>query len=223
MTFTCRLMHEEEFTNEFKLYVMETFFQYEPMNQYLKTKIPDELDMSWLEHVLHRAKSDKISLALYDSKNTRSLPVAYALNHHDKRDDDDSDVLYSILNPQYVHKHEHISGILTKLHEDVDLFEQFHCSNLFHVYFLGVDPIHRQNRLASQLIDSCVQFATDKHFDLIYADVTGDYSLNAFLKQKFQTIKTIDYASYENLYRAKTFENILHKGCSIVVRDLRNE
>jgi len=216
-------MHENEFTSEFELFVMETFFQHEPMNTCLKTKIPDEIDLPWLRQVLHKAKYDNLSLAFYDSNYDRSLPIAYAINHHDKvNDNDHSDVLYSSLNEKYLHKYEHINGLLTKLHENINLFEQFHCKNLLHVYFLGVDPTYRQTKLASQLINFSISLAKDKAFDMIYADVTSDYSLNAFVKHNFQIIKTIDYNSYENSYGEKVFQNIeIHKGCSIVIKDLR--
>ena len=223
MSFTCRLMHEDEFTTEFELFVMETFFQHEPMNQCLNTKIPDDIDLPWLKQVLHKAKNDNLSLAFYISNSDRTLPIAYAINHHDKRNDNEhSDVLYSSLNEKYLHKYEHMNGILTKLHEDINLFEKFHCENLFHVYFVGVDPNYRQNKLASQLIDFSICLAKEKNFDMIYADVTSDYSLNAFLKNDFQILKTINYNSYVNSCGEKVFQNIqIHKGCSIVVKDLR--
>jgi len=216
-------MHENEFTSEFELFVMETFFQHEPMNTCLKTKIPDEIDLPWLRQVLHKAKYDNLSLAFYDSNYDRSLPIAYAINHHDKvNDNDHSDVLYSSLNEKYFHKYEHINGLLTKLHEGINLFEQFHCKNLLHIYFLGVDPTYRQTKLASQLINFSICLAKDKTFDMIYADVTSDYSLNAFVKHNFQIIKTIHYNSYENSNGEKVFQNIeTHKGCSIVIKDLR--
>ncbi|UJR23729.1 hypothetical protein I4U23_026709 [Adineta vaga] len=227
MSFTCRLMREDEFTMEFELFVMETFFPYEPMNQYLKTKVPDEIDLPWLKQVFYKAKTDHLSLAFYDLEKNCSLPIAYSLNLHDKKDDDTtdhSDILYSSLNRHYLHKHEHISGLLTKLHENIDLFKEFQCNNLFHVYLLGVNPKYRRNQLASQLIDKSIQFAKENNFDLIYADVTGDYSLKAFLKYNFQIFKTINYNSYENYSGEKTFQNIsIHKGCSIVVKDLRNK
>jgi ribosomal protein S18 acetylase RimI-like enzyme len=216
-------MHENEFTSEFELFVMETFFQHEPMNACLKTKIPDEIDLPWLKQVLHKAKYDNLSLAFYDSNYDRSLPIAYAINHHDKvNDNDHSDVLYSSLNEKYLHKYEHINGLLTKLHENINLFEQFHCKNLLHIYLLGVDPTYRQTKLASQLINFSIGLAKDKTFDMIYADVTSDYSLNAFIKYNFQIIKTIHYNSYENSNGEKVFQNIeTHKGCSIVIKDLR--
>ncbi|CAM4812136.1 unnamed protein product [Rotaria magnacalcarata] len=186
MSITCRLMHEHEFTSEFELFVMKTFFQYEPMNICLKTKIPDEIDLPWFKEVLHKAKYDNISLAFYDTKYHHSLPIAYAINHHDKvNDHDHSDSLY-------------LSS--------------------------SVDPNYRQSKLASQLIDSSISVAKQKRFDMVYADVTGDYSLNAFLKHDFQIIKSIDYDSYENSNGEKVFQNIhIHKGCSIVIKDLRTK
>ncbi|CAF1066613.1 unnamed protein product [Adineta steineri] len=225
MSFTCRLMRENEFTPEFELFMMETFFQHEPMNKYLQTQIPDDIDLPWLKQVLNKAKYDNLTLAFYDTNCDRSLPIAYAINHHDKvNDDDHSDILYSSLNQKYLHKYEHISGILTKLHENIDLFQKFSCQNLFHIYFLVVDPNYRQNKLASQLINSSICLAKEKNFDMIYADVTSNYSLNAFLKNDFQIIKAINYNSYENFYGEKTFENVeVHKGCSIVIKDLRLE
>ncbi|CAF1101354.1 unnamed protein product [Rotaria sp. Silwood1] len=223
MSLTCRLMREDEFTLDFELFVMKTFFQHEPMNKYLKTKIPDDIDLPWLKEVLHKAKYDNLSLAFYDTSYHSSLPIAYAINHHDKKDDNNhSDSLYSSLNGTCLHKYEHISELITKLHENISLFEKFHCENLFHIYFIGVDPNYRQNKLASQLIDSSLCIAKEKKFDMIYADVTNDYSLNAFLKHNFQIIKTINYDSYENSYGEKVFQNIhIHKGCSIVIKDLR--
>ncbi len=223
MSFTCRLMSEDEFTSEFELFVMETFFQHEPMNICLNTKIPDEIDLIWLKQVLNKARYDNLSLAFYDTNSHQSLPIAYAINHHDKINDiNHSDVLYSSLNSICLHKYEHINALITKLHENINLFEQFHCENLLHVYFLGVNPNYRQNKLASQLINSTICLAKEKNFDMIYADVTSDYSLNAFLKYNFQIIKTINYSSYENFSGEKIFQNIqIHKGCSIVIKDLR--
>ena len=224
MSFTCRLMREDEFTEEFELFVMETFFQHEPMNKHLNTKIPGEIDLPWLRQVLHKAKYDNLTLAFYDKNSSNSLPIAYSINHYDHINDHthSSDLLYSSLNEKCSYKYDHISNLMSKLHEDVNLFEQFHCENLFHIYLLGVDPTYRQNKLASRLIDLSINLAKEKHFHLIYAEVTGDYSLNAFLKHNFQIIKTIDYHSYENIYGEKVFQNIqIHKGCSIVVKDLR--
>ena len=223
MSYPCRLMREEEFNSEFELFVMETFFQHEPMNKHLNTKIPDEIDLPWLQQVLHKAKCDNVSLAFYDTNSQHSLPIAYAINHHDNINDvNHSDILYSSLNQTSLHKHEHISGLITKLHGDINLFEKFHCENLFHIYLLGVDPNYRQNKLAGQLIDSSISLAKEKHFDMIYADVTSHYSLNAFLKHNFQIIKTINYNSYENSYGENVFQDIqIHKGCSIVMKDLR--
>jgi ribosomal protein S18 acetylase RimI-like enzyme len=223
MSYTCRLMAEDEFTSEFEVFVMNTFFQYEPMNKHLNTKIPDEIDLPWFQQVLNKAKYDNLSLAFYDPHYHHSLPIAYAINHHDRMDDHDhSDILYSSLNKKCFNKYEHIIDLITKLHENINLFEKFHSQNLFHIYLLGVDPIYRQNKLASQLLDSSICLAKEKKFDIIYADVTSDYSLNAFLKYDFQVIKTIDYNSYENLYGEKIFQNIqIHKGCSIVIKDLR--
>ncbi|CAF1555401.1 unnamed protein product [Rotaria magnacalcarata] len=225
MSITCRLMHEHEFTSEFELFVMKTFFQYEPMNICLKTKIPDEIDLPWFKEVLHKAKYDNISLAFYDTKYHHSLPIAYAINHHDKvNDHDHSDSLYLSSSKTCVYKYEHISELITKLHENINLFEKFDSENLFHIYFLGVDPNYRQSKLASQLIDSSISVAKQKRFDMVYADVTGDYSLNAFLKHDFQIIKSIDYDSYENSNGEKVFQNIhIHKGCSIVIKDLRTK
>jgi ribosomal protein S18 acetylase RimI-like enzyme len=222
MSFTCRLMREDEFTPEFELFVIETFFRYEPMNQHLNTQIPDEIDLPWLQQVLHKAKYDNLSLAIYDINSSASLPIAYSINHHDQiNDHDHSDILYSSLNEKCLHKYEHISSLITKLHENINLFEKYQYENLFHIYFLGVDPTYRQNRLANQLINSSINLAQEKKFQLIYADVTSDYSLNAFLKHNFQIIKTIDYHSYENSLGEKIFQNIqIHKGCSIVVKDL---
>jgi ribosomal protein S18 acetylase RimI-like enzyme len=216
-------MCEDDFNSEFELFIMETFFQHEPMNKCLNTKIPDEIDLPWLKQVLDKAKYDNLSLAFYDINSPKSLPIAYVINHHDKKNDNNhSDMLYSSLNPTYPHKYEHISGLITKLHENINLFEKFHCENLFHIYFLGVEPKYRQNKLASQLINSSICLAKKKNFDIIHADVTSDYSLNAFLKYNFQIIKTINYDSYENFYGEKIFQNIqTHKGCSIVVKDLR--
>jgi ribosomal protein S18 acetylase RimI-like enzyme len=223
MSFASRLMCEDDFTSKFELFVMETFFQDEPMNKYLNTKIPDEIDLPWLKGVLHKAKYDNLSLAFYDTKSHQSLPIAYAINHHDKINDiNHSDILYSSINQTYLHKYEHINGLITKLHENINLFEKFHCKNLFHIYFLGVDQNYRENKLASQLIDLSICLAKEKNFDMIYADVTSDYSLKAFLKHNFQIIKTINYNSYENFYGEKIFQNIqIHKGCSIVIKDLR--
>ncbi len=225
MSFVCRLMCENDFTLEFESFVMETFFRYEPMNQYLNTKIPEEIDLPWLKQVLDKAKNDNLSLAFYDTNSNQSLPVAYAINHHDKKNDiNHSDTLYSSLSQQCLHKREHISGLITKLHENINLFENFSCENLFHVYFLGVDPNYRQNKFATRLIDSSINLAKEKNFDLIYADVTSDYSLNAFLRHNFHIIKTINYHSYENFYGEKVFQSIqLHQGCSIVLKDLRIE
>lgn len=218
-------MHETEFTAEFRAFVMDTFFRHEPMNHFLKTQIPDELDLPWLEQVLHKAKDDRLSLGIYDSNAEHSLPVAYALNHHDKKDDEThSDVLYTSSKPRLEHKHEHISGILTKLHDDVDLFERFHCDDLFHVYLLGVDPAYRQQKLAGELIDRSIRLAEERHLPLIYADVTGDYSLNAFLKHGFALLKSVPYASYENFAGERTFEGLTsHHGCSLVFKALRNK
>jgi len=223
MSFASRLMCEDDFTSKFELFVMETFFQDEPMNKYLNTKIPDEIDLPWLKEVLHKAKYDNLSLAFYDTNSHQSLPIAYAINHHDKINDiNHSDILYSSINQTCLHKYEHINGLITKLHENINLFEKFHCENLFHIYFLGVDQNYRQNKLASQLIDLSICLAKEKKFDMIYADVTSDYSLKAFLKHNFQIIKTINYNSYENFYGEKIFQNIqIHKGCSIVIKDLR--
>lgn len=223
MSFTCHLMCENDFTSEFESFVMETFFQDEPMNKCLDTKIPDEIDLPWLKQVLYKAKYDNLSLAFYDTNSHRSLPIAYAINHHDKINYiNHSDILYTSLNPTYLHKHEHISSLMTKLHENINLFERFACKNLFHVYFIGVDPNYRQNRLASQLINSSIDLAKEKKFDMIYADVTSNYSLNAFLKYDFQILKTINYNSYENLLGEKIFQNIkIHQGCAIIIKDLR--
>lgn len=223
MPLTCRLIHENEFTYEFELFVMETFFQHEPMNICLRTKVPDEIDLPWLRDVLNKAKRDNLSLAFYDTQNDGNLPVAYAINHHDRIDDHDhSDSLYSSLNKASLHKYEHINELMSKLHENINLFEKFNSKNLFHVYFLGVDPKYRQNRLAGQLIDSSICIAKEKNFDMIYADVTSDYSLNAFLRHNFQIIKKIDYDSYENSCGEKVFQNVhIHKGSSIVIKDLR--
>jgi len=223
MSFASRLMCEDDFTSKFELFVVETFFQDEPMNKYLNTKIPDEIDLPWLKEVLHKAKYDNLSLAFYDTNSHQSLPIAYAINHHDKINDiNHSDILYSSINQTCLHKYEHINGLITKLHENINLFEKFHCENLFHIYFLGADQNYRQNKLASQLIDLSICLAKEKKFDMIYADVTSDYSLKAFLKHNFQIIKTINYNSYENFYGEKIFQNIqIHKGCSIVIKDLR--
>ncbi|CAF0763513.1 unnamed protein product [Rotaria sordida] len=223
MSLICRLMREDEFTLDFELFLMETFFQHEPMNKYLNTKIPDEVNLSWLKEVLHKAKYDNLTLAFYDTNTQHSLPVAFAINHHDKIDDHNhSDSLYSSLNKTNLLKYEHINELLTKLHENINLFEKFHCKNLFHIYLLGVDPKYRQNKLASQLVESAICIAKEKNFDMIYADATSNYSLNAFLKYDFQIIKTINYDSYENSYGEKIFQNIhTHKGCSIVIKDLR--
>jgi len=226
MSSLCRLMLPNEFTNEFQSYVMETFFQSEPMNQCLQTKIPDEIDLCWLEQVLFKAKFDQLTLAFYDSNFSNNLPIAYSINHHDQIHDDNvhSDVLYSSLNRTSLHKYDQINNLISKLHENINLFEQFQCEHLFHIYFLGVHPNYRQNRLASQLIQHSISLAKDKHFDLIYADATSIYSTNAFLRNDFQILKTIDYASYENSSGDKIFRPIQnHKGCSIVLKDLRNQ
>ena len=34
------------------------------------------------------------------------------------------DILYSSLNEKCLHKYEHISNLITKLHEDINLFEK---------------------------------------------------------------------------------------------------
>jgi len=206
MSSLCRLMLPNEFTNEFQSYVMETFFQSEPMNQCLQTKIPDEIDLCWLEQVLFKAKFDQLTLAFYDSNFSNNLPIAYSINHHDQIHDDNvhSDVLYSSLNRTSLHKYDQINNLISKLHENINLFEQFQCEHLFHIYSISL--------------------AKDKHFDLIYADATSIYSTNAFLRNDFQILKTIDYASYENSSGDKIFRPIQnHKGCSIVLKDLRNQ
>lgn len=225
MSLECRIIHEDEFTTDFESFVMDSFFQDEPMNKCLNTKIPDEIDLPWFKDVLSKAKYDNLSLAFYDTSCPNSLPIAYAINHHDKRNNHDySDSLYSSSNKACLQKHEHISEILTKLHENINLFEKFRCENLLHIYLLGVDPNYRQSKLATQLINSAISVAKEKNFDMIYADVTSDYSLKAFLKHDFQLLKTIDYNSYESTCGAKIFENIYsHEGCSIVIKDLRNK
>lgn len=225
MPVLCRVMLPNDFTDEFQNYFMETFFQSEPMNQCLQTKIPDEIDRCWLEQALLKAKFDQLSLAFYDTDFSANVPIAYAINHHDKINDPiHSDVLYSSLNQISLHKYDHINNLISKLHEDIDLFERFQCEHLLHVYFLGVHPNYRQNRLASQLIDRSISLAREKNFDLIYADATSVYSTNAFLKFGFQILKTIDYTSYENSSGEKVFHSIqIHKGCSLVFKDLRTE
>ncbi|CAF0851847.1 unnamed protein product [Rotaria sordida] len=186
MSLICRLMREDEFTLDFELFLMETFFQHEPMNKYLNTKIPDEVNLSWLKEVLHKAKYDNLTLAFYDTNTQHSLPVAFAINHHDKIDDHNhSDSLYSSLNKTNLLKYEHINELLTKLHENINLFEKFHCKNLFHIYLLGVDPKYRQNKLASQLIESAICIAKEKNFDMIYADATT--VINTIQEHKIKT------------------------------------
>jgi ribosomal protein S18 acetylase RimI-like enzyme len=217
-------MCEDDFTMEFELFVMETFFQSEPMNEYLNTKIPDEIDRIWLKQVLIKAKNDNLSLAFYDINSDRSLPIAYSINHHDQKDNINhhSDILYSSLSHICLQKSDHINSLISKLHENINLFEQFSSKNLFHIYFLGVDPNYRRNKLATQLIDSSIKLGEEKNFDLIYSDVTSDYSLHAFLQHNFHILKTIDYHSYENLNGEKIFQFIkIHQGCSIVLKDLR--
>jgi ribosomal protein S18 acetylase RimI-like enzyme len=217
-------MSKDDFTMEFELFVMETFFQSEPMNEYLNTKIPEEIDRIWLKQVLIKAKNDNLTLAFYDTNSDRSLPIAYSINHHDQKDNINhhSDILYSSLSQICLQKSDHINSLISKLHENINLFEQFSSKNLFHIYFLGVDPNYRRNKFATQLIDSSIKLAEEKNFDLIYADVTSDYSLNAFLQHNFHILKTIDYHSYENLNGEKIFQFIkIHQGCSIVLKDLR--
>jgi ribosomal protein S18 acetylase RimI-like enzyme len=217
-------MNKDDFTLEFQSFVMETFFQSEPMNQYLNTKIPEEIDLPWLKHVLIKAKNDDLSLAFYDTNSNRSLPIAYAINHHDQKNEvhHSEDILYSSLNQKCLQKSDHINSLISKLHENIDLFEQYSCENLFHIYFLGVDPNYRRNKLATRLIDYSINLAQEKNFDLIYADVTSDYSLNAFLQHNFHILKTINYHSYENLHGEKIFQFIeTHQGCSIVLKKLR--
>ena len=224
MSFVCRSMAKDDFTLEFESFVMETFFRSEPMNQCLNTKIPEEIDLPWLKQVLIKAKNDNISLAFYDIESNRSLPIAYAINHHDQKDkiEHSEDILYSSLNQKCLQKSDHINNLISKLHENIDLCEQYSGENLFHIYFLGVDPNYRRNKLATRLINDSIKLAQEKNFDLIYADVTSDYSLNAFLQHNFHILKTINYHSYENLNGEKIFQLIeTHQGCSIVVKNLR--
>ena len=218
-------MREEEFNEDLEEYIMQTFFQFEPMNQHLQTKIPEEIDRPWLRQVLAQAKDDQLSLAFYaPDPHATPFPIAYAINHHD-RQHHRADLLYSSSSTgTSTHKHQHISDLMTKLHQDIHLFEQYHSEHLLHIYLLGVHPAYRQNRLASQLVDLSIDLAREKGFDLIYADVTSRYSLNAFLKHGFQVIKTIDYQSYENSGGEKVFQEMsIHESCSIVLKDLRKE
>ena len=221
---TCRLIREDEFTNEFQRWILESFFVSEPMNKHLGTTIPDDVDLPWLNDVLTRAKNDGISFGLYNDGD--ALPLAYAINHHDssQRHLHDSDPLYSSLNQTCVQKYEHINQLISQLHQGVDLFHEYHADRLFHVYFIGVDPKHRQKSFASRLVEASTDLAAKKGFDLIYADVTSNYSLNAFIKQNFRVRKTIDYHSYENAAGERMFLNLpIHQGCSIVMKDLRRE
>ena len=218
-------MREDEFTEDFEEYVMQTFFLSEPMNQHLQTKIPDDIDRPWLEQVLDQAKHDQLSVAFYSTDpNEQRFPIAYSINHHD-RQHQHADLLYSSSSTgTSTHKHQHISNLMTKLHEDVHLFEQHQSEDSLHIYLLGVHPDYRQNRLASQLIELSIGLAREKGFDLVCADVTSRYSLNAFLKHGFEVIKTIDYHSYEDSSGEKVFQNMsTHQGCSIVLKDLRKQ
>lgn len=219
-------MSDEEFTDAFEMFIMETFFASEPMNEHLQTKIPDEIDRLWLKQVLEKAKKDRVSLALYDTASSSTLPIAYAINHHDRKNHS-SDILYSFStesNGRSLEKYEHINHIMTKLHQGIDLFAMYQYEEVFHIYLLGVDPKYRQKGLAGQLIDHSIRLAKEKNVPLIYADVTSRYSLNAFVKRDFHVIRTIDYHSYENVFGEKVFQGLsIHPGCSIVVKDLQKQ
>ena len=222
MSFTCRLIRDDEFNENLQSLIMKTFFQYEPMNQHLNCRIPDDIDRLWLDEVLLRAKQDQLSLAFYQSNDEENFPIAYAINH-ENHENQQEDLLYNRKTDEIpLDKHQHISELISKLHENVNLFEEFHCKNILHIYLLGVDPIYRQNRLASQLIEFSIHLAKEKHFDLIYADTTSHYSFNAFFRHGFQVLKTIDYRDYQNSFGQRIFQNMqIHQGCSIVFKDLR--
>lgn len=223
MSCQCRLISDEEFTDDLKLFIMKTFFSSEPMNVHLKTKIPDEIDHIWFDDVFQRAREDRLSLGFYDSTNSSSLPVAYAINHFDRKKRS-KDLLYSTSTDEHRQKSMHINDLMAELHRNVDLFDEFQCENIFHIYFLGVDPNYRRKGFAGQLIDQSIRLASKNPFDLISADATSNYSFNAFIRRDFDVYRTIAYRNYENQRGEKIFAELdEHFGCSILLKDLRRK
>ncbi|CAF1643040.1 unnamed protein product, partial [Didymodactylos carnosus] len=168
LEYKCRIINPVEYTNEFEMFVRDTFFKYEPMNTHLGS-YPDYIHLDWFRQQLKRAKSDNVSLGIYINETL----IAYAINHveHiDQNEPNDDNTNSTLILNETMRKYHEIYLLIDKLHVDLNLYSMFNVKSLFHILLIGVQPQYRQLKLANKLILESIKLAQKINFEVIYAE-----------------------------------------------------
>lgn len=90
-----------------------------------------------------------------------------------------------------------VMSIVESLEENLDMFEKFNTDKLFSLTLLSVDQSYGRLGLGNTLVAMSVEVAQFYDAGAAYITPFNSYVAKIAAKQGFETIKSIDYATYE--------------------------
>ena len=123
----------------------------------------------------------------------------------------------------YKSKYEAIGGILSKIVENFDLFEQYKARRIMQSYLAGIESEYANQGLFTRLKIATIDLARAQKCDLIYSKATSQFSTRANLKLGFGSARVLDYSTYQNEQGQRVFTGMskTHQACTLTVKDLR--
>jgi len=120
-------------------------------------------------------------------------------------------------------KYEYIGDILSKIIENIDLFQKYKARRIMQNFLAGIEPEYANQGLFTRLKMATIDLARENKCDLIYSKATSQFSTQANLKLGFHQARIIDYSTYQNDKGQRIFANMskTHQSCTLTVKDLR--
>ena len=90
-----------------------------------------------------------------------------------------------------------IMSLLDALEEGIDLFEKYNTEKVFYLAMMAVDKRFGGLGLASKLVEFSLELAKANGAGAVKVCAMSDFAAKAAAKQGLETIRTIDYATFE--------------------------
>ncbi len=161
------------------------------------------------------------------SISRQNLPICFIINHIETVDDSyaENDFVMDLSKAsiEYRNKYKIIGDILSKLMENVNLFEEYKAHRIMQSFLAGIEPKYANQGLFTRLKIATIELARTTKCDLIYSKATNQFSTQTNLKLGFHKARVIDYNTYVNDQGQRIFTGIstIHQACTLTIKDLR--
>ncbi len=89
-----------------------------------------------------------------------------------------------------------IRALFEELNREVDLFARYETDRIFHLCMVAVSDQYGRRGLATKLNELAVKLAVQCGAGAIKAEAVSEYPARSAIKQGFDLIKSIDYATF---------------------------